>query len=193
MVGGLRLVGRLRRVSGLRGIGGVGSVGGFRLVLSVAVDYFNTHLLRQGDLDLLALGGAQLGRALLDGLHVLLHFGLVHALLLRHGVAAETGQGDGLVDTGLDGLRIANPDGHVDGLHHGNVVSSLLLDLLAVLVSVGIAVAVGRLAHGHHLLVGLLLEVDLHCLGGGFLVLLVVVVGADFVVDGLTGLGADGA
>ena len=163
-------------------------------VLCVAVDELLADLLGQRELDLLALGLAQRGGALLHGLGGVLDLGLGHALPLSQDLAGDAREGDGLVHAGLDRLGVA--DAHVDvpGGDGGHVVGGLLLDLLAVLVAVLlVAVAVAGLADGHHLRVALLLEGDLDGLGGGVLILLVVAVAAHLVVDHLGALRADGA
>ena len=163
-------------------------------VLSVAVDKLLADLLGQGELDLLALGPSQGGDTLLHRLGGVLDLGLGNALLLNKDLAADAGEGDGLVDAGLDGLGVANANLDVTRGDNGDVVGGLLLDLLAVLVAVLlVTMTVAGLAHGHHLGVALLLEADLHSLGGGVLVLLVVAIAAHLIVDHLGALRADSA
>ena len=185
---------------GVRRLGlvrGLGLVGGLRvlglLVLSVAVHNLLAHLLGEGELNPLALGLAKLGGALLQGLGGLLNLRLVNTLLLGLGLAAQTGDGDGLVHTGLAGIRVANTDRHIHGGHNRHIVGGLLGHLLAVLVAVGlVTVAVVGLADSHHLGVGLLPEGHLNSLGSGILVLLLIVVGAHLIVDRLLRLSARG-
>jgi len=184
-VGGGRSVG-----DWLRGLIGLHRVG----LLSVAVVDLLADLLGEGQLDSGAVGGTELGDALLDDLDVILDLGDGDALVLGQVLAGDPGQGDGLVDTGLDGLGVGNSDGGVGGGDDGAVVASLLGDLLAVVVAVAVvAVSGGWLAHGHHLGVADPLEGDLDSLGGGLLGLLLVVVDADLVLDNLDALRADGS
>ncbi len=163
-------------------------------VVGVAVDDLDAHLFGQGELDLLAAGLADDGSALLDGHGRVGHLGLGYALLLGDHFAVEAGKGDWLVHAGLDGLGVADADGHVEGADDGDVVGGLLGNLLAVLVTIGVvAVSVTGLADGDHLHVGLSLEGDLHGPGSGVLVLLFVVVTAHLVVNGLRRFRAHGA
>ena len=158
-------------------------------VLSVAVDELLADLLGEGELNLLALGRSQGGDALLHGLGGLLHLWLGNTLLLNEDLTADAGEGDGLVDAGLDGLGVADADLDLTGSDNGDVVGSLLFDLLAVLVAILlVTMTIAGLADSHHLGVALLLEADLHGLGGGILVLLVVAVAADLIVDHLGAL-----
>ena len=174
-------VGRSRSVGDwLRGLIGLHGVG----LLSVAVVDLLADLLGQGQLNGGAVGGSQLGDALLDDGDVILDLGDGDALVLGQVLAGDPGQGDGLVNTGLDGLGVGNGDGGVGGGDDGAVVASLLGDLLAVVVTVAVvSVSRGWLADGHHLGVADPLEGDLDSLGGGLLTLLLVVVDADLVID----------
>ena len=163
-------------------------------LLGVAVDQLNTDLLGELELNLLAVGLGELGHTLLDGLGVILNLGLSNALLLGDDLARDSGKGDGLVDAGLDGLGVTDTDIDIDRGDNGDIVGSLLGDLLAVLVSISmVSMAIAGLADSHHLDISLLLEGNLNGLGSGVLVLLVVVVAADLIVDGLNGLSADSA
>jgi len=174
-VGGGRSVG-----DWLRGLIGLHRVG----LLSVAVVDLLADLLGEGQLNSGAVGGSQLGDALLDDLDVILDLGDGDALVLGQVLTADPGQGDGLVDTGLDGLGVGNSDGGEDGGDDGAVVASLLGDLLAVVVAVAVvAVSGGWLAHGHHLGVADPLEGDLDSLGGGVLSVLLVLVDTDLVIN----------
>merc|ERR1719336_708995 len=93
-----------------------------------------------------------------------------------------------------DRVGVGDGDGGVDHGHHGEVVASLLGDLLAVVVAVSAisAISVVGLADGDHHGLALLLEGNLNSLAGGVLVLGLVGVGADLVVDLLDALGTDG-
>ena len=143
-----------------------------------------THLLGQGQLHGGAVGGSQLGDALLDDGDVILDLGDGDALVLDQVLAADSGQGDGLVDTGLDGLGVGNGDGGEDGGDDRAVVASLLGDLLAVVVAVAVVSVAGSwLAHSHHLGVADPLEGHLQGLCRGVLRVLDVRVGADLVVN----------
>jgi len=174
-----------------RGIGRLLMLGG---ISGIAIDDLNTHLLGEGELNGLAGRGSQLGDALLKGLSHFLNLGHSDALVLSEILAGDSGKTDGLVDTGLDGLGV----GHIDsGLHRGdnrNVVAGLLGNLLAVVVAialVAISSISSRLADSDHLGLALLVEGDLHSLGTGGLSLGLVRVGADLVVNLLSGLCAD--
>ena len=155
--------------------------------------YISTDLLGEGELDSLAVGGAKAGDALVHGLSDGLNLGDGDAFLLGEVLTADSGQADGLVHAGLDGLGVDNLDLRLDNGDHGGVVASLLGDLLAVVVAIAvISISGGGLAHSHHLDVALLVEGDLDSLGVGLLGLLGVLVDTDLVVDDLGGLGTDG-
>merc|ERR1719500_853423 len=173
------------------GIGGLWGIGGLQLQRMAVVDLL-VDLLGEGELDSLAVGGAEGGDALVDGLSDGLNLGDGDALLLREVLAADPGKADGLVHAGLDGLGVDDLDLGLDNGDHGCVVASLLGDLLAVVVAVAaIAVSVPGLADGHHHGLALLDEADLDSLGGGDLGLGLVAVAAHLVVDLLGALSAD--
>jgi len=179
------------RVDGSRSIGDWLNVVG---LLGISVVDLLAHLLGEGQLNGGAGGGSQLGDALVDDLDVILDLGDGDALVLGQVLAGDSGQVNGLVNTGLDGLGVGNSDGGEDGGDDWAVVASLLGDLLAVVVTVAVvSVSRGWLAHSHHLGVADPLEGDLNSLGGGVLALLLVVVGADLVLDNLDALRADGS
>ena len=183
----LRSIGRLRSVGRLRG--------GVR-VLGVPVVDLLAHLLRQGQLDSLAGRSRQLGDALLEGLRHIFDLRDGDALLLGEVLARDPGEGDGLVHTGLDGLGVDDIHGRLNNGDNGDVVASLLSNLLAVVVAVAVPVAISmrsRLADSHHLGLANLLKGHLNCLSSGGLSLGLVGVGADLVVDLLSALGTDGA
>ena len=174
--------------------GGLGDVGLHivGLKLHSVVDLL-ADLLGEGELDGGAGGGGDHGDALLDNSDALLNLGDDDAGLRDNILAGDDGQVNGLVDADLLGLGVGNGDSRLDGGDDGDVVASLLGDLLAVVVAVAvISVSGGGLAHSHHLDVALLVEGDLDSLGVGLLGLLGVLVHADLVVDHLGGLGADG-
>ena len=174
--------------------GGLGDVGLHivGLKLDSVVDLL-ADLLGEGQLDGGAGGGGDHGDALLNNSDSLLDLGDGDASLRDDILAGDDGEVDGLVDADLLGLGVGNGDGGLNRGDDGDVVASLLGDLLAVVVAVAVvSVSGGGLAHGHHLDVALLVEGDLDGLGGGLLGLLGVLVHADLVVDHLGGLGADG-
>merc|ERR1740129_1311113 len=152
-------------------------------VLGVSVVDLLAHLLGQGELNSLAGGGGQLGDALLLKLDVVHDLGDGDALLLSEVLARDPDQVDGLLDALLDGLGEGNLD-ILDVLSDdGDVVASLLGNLLAVVVAVlVVSVAGGGLADGDHLGVALPGEGDGDGLGGGNL---------NGLADGLKGRGAD--
>merc|ERR1719201_599544 len=139
-------------------------------------------------------GGSQLGDALLLQLDVVHDLGHGDALLLGEVLARDPDQVDGLLDALLDGLGEGNLD-VLDVLSNdGDVVASLLGDLLAVVVAVlVVSVAGGGLADGDHLGVALPGEGDGDGLGGGGDNLLAVGVDTDLVVNNLNTLTAHGA
>ena len=163
-------------------------------ILCVSVVNLLAHLLRQSKVDSLASRGSQLGDALLLQLDVVHDLGHGDALLLGEVLARDPDQVDGLLDALLDGLREGNLD-ILDVLSdNGDVVASLLGDLLAVVVSVlVVSVAGGGLADGDHLGVALPLEGNGDGLGSGGNNLLAVGVDTDLVVNNLNTLTAHGA
>jgi hypothetical protein len=180
-------VGWLWGVSGLWGVGGLHLQG-------VAVVDLLADLLGEGQLNSLAVWLSKSRDTLVNGLGDDLDLGDGDAPLLSQVLAADSGQEDGLVDAGLDGLGVDDGDGGGGDGDHGVVVASLLGDLLAVVVAVSTisSVSVVGLTDGHHHGLALLLEGNLDSLAGGLLALVLVGVGADLVVDLIDGLGTDG-
>lgn len=169
---------------------------GWDWVLGITVHQLNADLLGEGELDLLAGRGGEVGVALLHGLHSVLDFRNGDALLLGEIFAGDAWQGDGLVDAGLDGFWVGNLHWDVEWGDDGNVGGSFLCDLLA---RVGLSVtavasvaAVAGLTDGHHLDLDLLDKGHVDGLGSGVLLLLAVRERADLVGDLLDRLGADG-
>ena len=120
-------------------------------LMSVSVDKFDTDLLGEGELDLLAGGGSQLGLAFGDGLGGIFNLRDDDGLLFGKIFAGDTGKGDGLVDASLDGFGVGNGDIDIDGGDNGDVVSGFLGNFLAVVVSVSrvsVSVSVSGLADG---------------------------------------------
>jgi len=163
-------------------------------LFSMTVHKLDTDLLGESELNSLAGGGIQSGDTFVNSLGHGVDLGHGDALLLAQVLAADSGQRDGLVDTGLDGLGVHNLNLGLDDGEDGDVVASLLGDLLAVVVAVSVvAVSSVGLADSHHHVLALLVEGHLNGLGGGGLSLGLVGVGADLVVDLLSALGTDGA
>ena len=175
-------------------MGGLGGVVGFGVV-GVTVDKLNADLLGEGQLNLLASWGSKLGDTLLNRLSGVLNLWDGDALVLNLVLAADTGKEDGLVDAGLDWLRVGDGHINIDRGDNRDIVLGGLGNLVAVVVAIAsVSVAtIGGGADSHHLDLGLLLEGDLNSLGSGVLLLLGVVVAADLIGDLLDGLSADSA
>jgi len=161
-------------------------------VLSIAVVKLLADLLGEGEVNVLAGRGSQLGDALLMLLNTLLNLRDGDTLLSSQVLTADSDQVNGLVNTGLDGLREGNHDSRLHRGHNGDIVASLLGNLLAVVVAIAVvAVARGGLADSDHLGVTLLLIRHLHSLGCGVNNLLLVRVDTDLIGDNLHRLTAD--
>ncbi len=78
------------------------------LVLGMAVDQLDADLLGEGQLDGLAGGSGQTGHTFVNRLGHGLDLGDGDALLLGEVLAGDSGELDGLVHTGLDGLGVHN-------------------------------------------------------------------------------------
>jgi len=114
------------------------------------------------------------------------------ALLSGEVLARDDWEVNGLVDAGLDWLRVGNSDGWLNWGDNWGVVAGLLGNFFAVVVSVAVvSISWGRLADGHHLGVAFSLEGDLNSLGIGVLLLLLVGVGTDLILLNLDALRAD--
>ena len=163
--GGGSSVGRGDRGVGdwLRGLIGLNVVG----LLGVAVVDLLAHLLGEGQLNGGAVGGSELGDALLDDGDVILDLGDGDALVLDQVLAGDDGQGNGLVNAGLDGFRVGNSDRHINRGDNGDIVGSFLGNFFAVVVTITmVPVAMSRLADCDHLDVSLLFKSDLNSFGG---------------------------
>ena len=159
----------------------------------IAVDKLYADLLGEGELNVLAVGLADAGSALLNRLDIILDLGLEDTLLLGDDLTSDAREGNGLVDADTLRLGITNLDININRGDNGDIVGSLLGNLLAVLVAIRVvSMTISGLADGDHLGVGLLLEANLSGLGSGVLILLVVGVAADLIGDLLDGLSADG-
>ena len=163
-------------------------------VLSISIVDLLANLLGESEINSLASRSSKLGDALLRGNSGVFNLWDSDALLLSEVFTADSWERDWLVDTGLNRLRIGDGDWWLNNSNNWDVVASLLGDLLAVVVAVGVVTISGvGLADSDHHVLALLLEGHLNGLGGGGLSLGLVGVGADLVVDLLGALGADGA
>jgi len=165
-------------------------------IVGKSVHDLNTDLLGEGELHSLASGSSQGSDALLEGFSNNLDLWDSDTFLFREVLAADSWEGDGLVDTGLDWLRVGDSNSWLNNGNNGNVVASLLGDLLAVVMSISMSVSVsisilGRLADGDHLCLTLLDEGNLNSLGSCLFTLRLVRVGAHLIVDLLDALGTD--
>jgi len=175
--------------SGLRGIGD-------RLllmhILGISVVELLADLLGEGKVDVLAGRGSKLGDALLVLLNTFLNLRDSDTLLSSQILTADSDEVNGLVDTGLLGLREGNLDSGLNRGDNWDIVASLLGNLLAVVVTIAVvAVARGGLADSHHLGVTLLLIRHLHSFGSSVNNLLLVRVDTDLIGDNLHRLTAD--
>jgi len=162
-------------------------------ILSISVVDLLADLLGESEVNSLASRSSKLGDALLFNLNIIHDLWDNDALFGSEVLAADDNQVDWLVDTGLDWLRVGNLNCGLGGGNNGDIVASLLGNLLAVVVSVAVvSVSWGWLADGDHLGVTLLDKGNLNSLGSGGFGLLLVRVGADLVVDLLNALGTDG-
>jgi len=160
-------------------------------VLSIAVVELLADLLGEGEVHIVAVGGSKLGDALLMLLNTLLNLGDSDALLCSEVLTADSDQVNGLVNTGLDGLREGNLNSRLHRGDNGDIVASLLGNLLAVVVAIAVvSISWGGLADSHHLGVTFLLERNLNSLGSGGFSLRLIRVGANFIVNFLDALGA---
>jgi len=161
-------------------------------VLSISIVELLADLLGEGEVNVLTGRGSQLGDALLMLLNTLFHLRDGDTLLSSQVLTADSDQVNGLVNTGLDGLREGNHDSRLHRGHNGDIVASLLGNLLAVVVAIAVvAVARGGLADSDHLGVTLLLIRHLHSLGCGVNNLLLVRVDTDLIGDNFYGFTAN--
>jgi len=151
-------------------------------VLSISIVELLADLLGEGEVNVLTGRGSQLGDALLMLLNTLFHLRDGDTLLSSQVLTADSDQVNGLVNTGLDGLREGNHDSRLHRGHNGDIVASLLGNLLAVVVAIAVvAISRGRLADCHHLCVTFLLKRNLHSLGSSVNNLLLVGVNTYFI------------
>jgi len=178
-----------------RGGGGVGRLLVLGGIVGKSVHDLDTDLLGKGELNSLAGGGSQGCDTLLECFRNDLDLWDSDTFLFGEVFAADSWEGDWFVHAGLDGLGVGDSDSGLHNGHDRDVVASLLGDLLAVVVSVStmsVSISVlGWLADSNHLGFALLLEGNFDSLGGSFLILWLVGVGADLVVDLLDALGTD--
>lgn len=194
-------------IGGSWGICGSWGIGGFLGgIVGISVHDLDADLLGEGKLDSLAGGGSKSSNALLNSDAGILNLGDGDALVLNEVSARNSGEEDGFVDTGLDGLGVGDGDLGLDNGDNGYIVASLLGDFLAVVVAISVSgvsgslsmvtmsiSVLGGLADSHHLGLALLHEGNFDGLGGGDLFLLLVRVCADLVIDLFDGLSADGS
>jgi len=156
----------------------------FMGVFSMSIDKLHTDLLGESELHVLASRSSKLCDALLRCCSCFLNLWDSDTLLSSQVFTGYSYQGDWLVDTGLDWLRVGNLNCGLGGGNNGDIVASLLGNLLAVVVSVAVvSVSWGWLTDGDHLGVAHLLVRNLNSLGGGTFSLLLVRVSADLIVN----------
>jgi len=158
----------------------------FGRLMSETIHDLDTDLLGKGQLDSLAGGGSQCSQAFLKSFRIILDLWDSDTFLFREVLTADSWERDGFVDTGLDGLGVGDGDSRLNNSHDRDIVASLLGNLLAVVLSVSMWVAIpilGRLTHGYHLGFALLHKRNLDGLGGGDFTLWFIRVAADLVVD----------
>jgi len=165
-------------------------------IVGKTVHDLDTDLLGEGQLNSLASRGSQSSDTLLKRFSHNLDLWDSDTFLFREVLTANSWEGDWLVDTGLDWFRVCDSDSWLNNSDNGDIVASLLGDLLAVVVSISMSLSMaisvlGRLTDGHHLCLALLYEGNLNSLCGCLLTLRLVRVGADFIVDLLDALSAD--
>jgi hypothetical protein len=177
--------------SGSSGIGRLLVLGG---IVGKSVHDLNTDLLGKGELHSLASGSSQGSDTLLKSFRNNLNLWDSDTFLFGEVFTADSWEGDGLVDTGLDWLGVSDSNGRLNNGNNRDVVASLLGDLLAVIMSISASMSIsilGRLADGHHLGLTLLVEGNLNSLGSCLLTLRLVRVGAHLIVNLLNALGTD--
>ena len=173
------------------------------LFVSIAIDQLNATLFGQGKFNFFASQRTQTSSAFLNGFDVIHDLRDHDTLLFGKIFTGDTGKGDGLVDTSLDGFRVGNLDGNINGRDNRYIVSSFLSYLFAVfsvstvstismmsMVSVSL---MSRLADSDHLDLSFFPEGNLDSLGSGVFILLLVSVSTDFLRNLLNGFSADSA
>jgi len=161
-------------------------------ILSISIVKFLAHLLGEGEVNILTVGGSQLCDTFLLLLNSILNLRNYDTLLSSQILTSDDNEVDWLVDTGLDWLREGNLDSRLNRGDNGDIVTSLLGNLLAVVVSIAV-ISISRcwLTDRHHLSVTLLLKGNLNSLGSGGLSLGLVRVGTDFIVNFLNTFSTD--
>jgi len=163
-------------------------------ILSISVVELLAHLLGESKVNVLTGRGSQLGDTLLLLFNIIHNFRNCDTLLSSQILTTDDNEVDGLIDTGLDGFREGNLDSRLHRCDNGDIVASLLGNLLAVVVSVAVvSISRGWLTDSHHLGVTLLLEGNLDSLGSGGLSLRLVRVRAHLIVNLLNALSTDSA
>jgi len=155
-------------------------------ILSISIVKFLAHLLGEGEVNILTVGGSQLCDTFLLLLNSILNLRNYDTLLSSQIFTSDDNEVDWLVDTGLDWLREGNLDSRLNRGDNGDIVTSLLGNLLAVVVSIAvISISRSWLTNCHHLGVTLLLKWDHNSLSSGVNNLLLVGVDTDLIVDNL--------
>jgi len=155
-------------------------------ILSISIVKFLAHLLGEGEVNILTVGGSQLCDTFLLHFNSILDLRNCDTLLSSQILTTDDNEVDGLVDTSLDGLREGNLDSRLDRSDNGDIVASLLSNLLAVVVSITvISISRSWLTDSHHLGVTLLLIWDLNSLSCGVNNLLLVRIDTDLIVNNL--------
>jgi len=175
------------RVSWGRGVGGwLNRSNWLNLmhILSISVVDLLADLLGESEVNSLASRSSKLGDALLFNLNIVHDLWDNDALFGSEVLTADDDQVDGLVDTSLDWLGVGNLNCWLNRGNNGDIVASLLRNLLAVVVSVAVvSISWGWLTDSDHLGVAHLLVRNLNSFGGGSFSLLLVRVGADLIVN----------
>jgi len=161
-------------------------------ILSIAIVELLADLLGEGQVNVLAGGCSQLCDTLLLSIFALLNLRDCYALLGGKVLTADSDQVNGLVNTGLDGFRESNLYWRFNRGNNGDIVASLLGNLLAIVVAIAVvSISWGGLADSHHLGVTFLLKGHFHSLGSGVDNLLLVYVNTDLIGNNFYRFTAD--
>jgi len=155
-------------------------------ILSISIVEFLAHLLGEGEVNILTVGGSQLCDTYLLLLNSIFNLRNNNTLLSSQIFTTDDNEVDGLINTGLNWLREGNLDSRLNNSDNGDIVASLLGNLFAVVVSIAvISISRSWLTNCHHLGVTLLLKWDLNSLSSGVNNLLLVGVDTDLIVNNL--------
>jgi len=162
-------------------------------ILSIAIVELLADLLGEGQVNVLAGGCSQLCDTLLLSIFALLNLRDYDALLGGEVLTADSDQVNGLLNTGLDGLRESNLYWGFNRCDNWDIVASLLGNLLAIVVTIAVvSISWGGLANCNHLGVTLLLKGDLNCLSRCINNLLLVRVDTDLIGNNFYRFTANG-